>query len=298
MSEKHKKALARERSRPSQLLSPRSIHSTVEIDPLFWHHGTLALLLPNSTKMSTNLVEAGAVNGPEGPCIAYGTPIDFGVLDRFLPFVARKTIVPIWADLIPVSSWGSSLHNLLVRTCWNEIRERIFATTGRACETCGSRKQLECHELWRYYEPIPGTPPSGFGVQKLVQFLCLCALCHETHHLGRANVQGRLAVAANRLRAYNRWSDSEIKKYIDLIFRDWERRSQFDWVLDLRTLATIAVPLIVDDRWQLDKEGFLQTETKTGLSRTRILGVNWEHRGVTHAALSTDVAYIRCRQNC
>lgn len=273
---------------PQNLFRRRSIQSTADTDARFWLDSRLPLLVPDGSVVP-KLIAAGAETSQGTAFIRYGAPIDFDALDEFLPFVARRVVMPRLGDLIPGTSWGSSLNNLLTRPCWTELRKRTFSIFGNRCEICGSAEDLECHELWEYYDPLPKAPPNTCGVQKLVHLMALCHLCHETYHLGLANVKGRLYIAGERVRAYNRWNSSEIREYVKFIMDRWQRRNQFTWVLDLSCVN--GLPLIVEREWRVESDGFLQGQTRTGESQTLILGAAWERDGVSYPILPTEVGY-------
>src|SRR3546814_17266667 len=74
-------------------------------------------------------------------------------LDPFLPQFARRSIVPNVVDLIPETSWCSSLANMLSTRSWKLLRDVVIARVG-GCEDCGSRANTECHELWSYDEDL------------------------------------------------------------------------------------------------------------------------------------------------
>lgn len=273
---------------PENLLTKRSIQSTAETNPRFWVEGRLPLLVPDGSVVP-KLVAAGAETSQGAVFIRYGAAIDFAALHDFLPFVAQNAIVPRMGDLIPRTSWGSNLNNLLTRSCWNQFRKRTFSLTAYRCEICGSPEKLECHEVWEYHDPLPDAQPDTCGVQRLVRLMALCDLCHETYHLGLANVKRRLHIAGERVRAYNRWKPSEIGEYMNLIMFRWQQRNQCSWVLDLSCVN--GLPLIVEGKWGLQDDGFLRGRTRMGQSQTLILGAAWEHAGVSHPALPPDVGY-------
>lgn len=269
---------------PEHLFNPRRITSTDEIDDRFWVNDRIPLLTDDAS-LSKILISGGAEIDEAGPHIRRGAQIDFTVLNSYLPFVAKQIIVPILGDLIPLSSFGSNLSNLLTRVSWEELRQEIFKKTAFHCEICGTSQHLECHELWEYHEPLPEYyDKGGCGVQRLIRLMCLCRLCHETHHLGLASIKGRSGVVGDRIRAYNRWSKAEFFDYCDFINERSDRRTDYNWVLDVSSLAKEL--LIVDDRWNLQPDGFLSRQTRTGLSETMILGIAFKHAGKTHQAIT------------
>jgi hypothetical protein len=275
---------------PAHIFNPRRIFSIDEIDQLFWIDDCISLLIPNASVIS-ELLNGGAESDGNGARIRRGQMINFEILQPYLPFIAREIIVPMLGDLIPVTSFGSNLANLLTRSCWNELRQKTFQMTGFRCEICGTPQSLECHELWDYYEPLPEyLERKACGVQRLVKLLALCTECHETHHLGLANMRDRSEIVEERLRLYNRWSQDELEDYCQFLNKRSERRSQCNWVLDVSCVA--GKQLVLDDRWQLGEDNFYVHNTHTGLTSTMIFGASWSHRGNTYAALDVDLAYL------
>jgi hypothetical protein len=275
-----------DRNLPPNLFRPRRITSTAEVDRRFFPAGRIPLLLSRPSTMSPRLLSSsGAERDDRGAFVRYGAPINFDVLDKVLPFAARRVTVPVLGDLIPYTSWGSNLAHLLTGRSWDELRRRTFSKTGFRCETCGTDQNLECHELWEYHEPLPEyLAKQACGVQRLVRLMALCAHCHETHHLGLAEQRGRGEIAFDRIRAYNRWNADEIKQYRGFLIDRYDRRSQCAWLLDISCVAP--APLIVSKKWQLQDDGFLCATTKTGPSQTVILGSAWSRDGVFHAPVS------------
>lgn len=173
----------------------------------------------------------------------------------------------------------------MTRSSWDELRRRTFLKTGFRCETCGTDRNLECHELWEYHEPLPQyLARNASGVQRLVRLIALCADCHETHHLGLAEQRGRGPIAYGRISAYNRWTADHLDQYRDFLIARYERRCQCFWAIDISCLA--GAPLIVSKKWQLEDDGFLSATTKTGPSQTLILGSGWSREGVFYPPAS------------
>jgi hypothetical protein len=275
-----------DRHLPAALFGPRRITNTAEVHSGFFPGGRIPLLIsPTTTLSATRLRWAGAERDGRHVFVRQGAPIDFEVLDKLLPFAARRTITPILGDLIPGSSWGSNLHNLLTRRTWDELRRRTFLKTGFRCETCGTDRNLECHELWEYHEPLPEyMARHACGVQRLIRLMALCDDCHETHHLGLAEQRGRGPIAFGRIGAYNRWTAAHLDQYRDFLITRYERRCQCFWAIDISCAASI--PLIVSKKWRLEDDGFLSATTKTGPSQTLILGSGWWREGVFYPPLS------------
>jgi hypothetical protein len=125
------------------------------------------------------------------------------------------------------------LARMLTKSSWAALRGDVLPKTGGRCEMCGTGGDMECHELWEYHEPTGDWP----GVQRLQGIIALCKPCHETHHLGYADARGRLGATLERLAASNRWSMDETRDYAGFLRERQERRSKFQWVLDVAAIA-------------------------------------------------------------
>jgi 5-methylcytosine-specific restriction endonuclease McrA len=144
--------------------------------------------------------------------------------ERFLPKKAHACLSPVPVDLIPKTSWFSSLANMLAPGAWNKIRTSVIERDV-SCLECGSRFSLEVHEIWEYNQKI--------GIQTLSGFELLCHLCHETRHLGLASVHGRFEVVFQRLAILNRLNANELTPFYRSIVDKYELRSSRKWTLDL-----------------------------------------------------------------
>ena len=273
------------------LVTPRSIRSLNEIHPSFWVGDLIPLLVPADTPMLSRLLQSGASQSPSGaPVIRKGSQIDFQVLDSVLPFAVRQTITPRCGDAIPASSCGSNLCHLLIPSYWETLRQQTLAKTGDHCEICGWWNGLDCHELWEYHEPIAGLPESVCGVQRLLRLLPLCSRCHETYHLGFANVKGRQEKACARLEAYNRYTPYETREYLHLNEEAWKRRSQNHWALDLSCVAP--GPLVIQNKCRRGDDNVITIKTRTGESHTILLGVAWQCGKESYPAIPIEAGYF------
>jgi len=147
---------------------------------------------------------------------------------------ARLTI-----ELVPQTCWFSNVRSEVSPANWNRLRKATAAAAGDKCEVCGGRGPkwpVECHEIWEYDDAAHR--------QTLRGLLALCPACHEVKHIGFANVRGRGNIAAKHLAAVNGWTLPAADKYIAEQFAVWERRSGYQWTLDLSWLERcgIAVP--------------------------------------------------------
>jgi hypothetical protein len=129
-------------------------------------------------------------------------------------------------ELVPASSWGQSLRNILPRKVWREIRQEVFKKSEYKCAICKSTTNLECHEVWDYDDTK--------HIQKLHGFLALCKSCHSVKHIGYAtlkekNIYLNTGTLANHFMKVNKCDrvtfNRHYKKAMDL----WWERSRFEW---------------------------------------------------------------------
>lgn len=91
---------------------------------------------------------------------------------RFTP------VMKLELELIPESTWGKSLAQLLPREVWDDLRREVYDAFNHTCAVCGTTdKQLHCHEIWKFDDKK--------HIQYLVGFKCLCVDCHDVKHWGR-----------------------------------------------------------------------------------------------------------------
>lgn len=195
-------------------------------------------------------------------------------MQGFVPFVAQKQISPLRIEMIPTTSFGASLKNLLTPNGWKGVRSKVYSTASHICQVCGTAHgPVECHEVWEYH-----TPPNEetWGVQTLKAMLCLCADCHEMFHPGLANLRGRSEEVAARTCTVNCWTPQEHRQFLKWSNALHAYRSRFDWLLDISEFPTLGM-LEIDPRWSVDEERqCLTTENgKLGTVRTALLGIQW-----------------------
>jgi hypothetical protein len=78
---------------------------------------------------------------------------------------------------VPLSSRGKSLSQLLPKSRWKQIRERVYVEHGQRCAICEAKREdrrLDCHEVWEYDDEE--------HIQRLRDFIALCHLCHSAKH--------------------------------------------------------------------------------------------------------------------
>jgi hypothetical protein len=223
-----------------------------------------------------------------------GNPINLNVALKRTPktdapalLSARKVVV---GDLIPYTSWGSSLANLLTRESWNKLRRPLISAHNNVCELCGSRlNSLDVHEVWSYTFPKATQKrkqetQTPFGIQTLEGLMAICNDCHRCFHLGRELSMGTLDETLQRLSALNNWATHEINHYYDTIAKRWELTSQINWHLDLGILNHPDGHLEVKTPWEIHpKDGSKRLLTKQsefgGANLTALLNADWRLEG-------------------
>lgn len=201
-------------------------------------------------------------------------------LSSQLPVLLHPTKVVV-GDLIPHTSWGASLANLLTKSSWDKLRHPLIEASGNACQLCGNGtlRSYDVHEIWSYQMPSPQEVEQArqgqslaLGVQTLEGLLVLCTKCHACFHLGGANAQNRLSSVLSRLRIINNWSASQLGLYKRLVFQRWEHHNQVPWILDFSNLTHPDGGLTISSSWQeLDMPGlFLRSGQITAIS-----GISW-----------------------
>lgn len=168
----------------------------------------------------------------------------------------------LMGDLIPGTSWGASLANLLTSGEWEKLRRPVIQRNNSVREFCGTRCQtLDVHEEWSYTFPseedMMHVGEEGvvvFGVQRLDGLLGLCKRCHECFHLGLALAKGRLNNALTWMGGINGWSLKEGQQYYDFIYERHIRMSDLNWALDLGGITHPSGGFVVKSPWQRDDD--------------------------------------------
>lgn len=191
-------------------------------------------------------------------------------------------------DLIPGSSWGSSLANLLTKSAWDSLRFPVIEKNSGVCEFCGEYvgRSLEIHEVWSYSDLANEDDLSGlddeklfFGKQTLDGLVGVCSRCHQCFHYGLADLNGYGQAVKKRLAVINGWSSEQTDEYIDVLFQRHEILNRQHWRLDLSLLANTSEDggLLVSRSWSRDEESrqVLWKENSYGTSLTIITNCRW-----------------------
>jgi len=155
---------------------------------------------------------------------------------------------PIIVDLIPSTSFGVCLRSVYPNF-WDIVRKECYRLAGHACECCGVKDvTLECHEVWDY---------SVKGIQKLVEFRALCKPCHEGHHLGFAETQGRLGHALAQIYIVNKLTVDQTQDLYRQAKETWEERSKIEWQLDVSYMIDyLGITSLEDTTWIRKSKAF------------------------------------------
>lgn len=144
----------------------------------------------------------------------------------------------LFVDLIPRSAWFSNLRSELTEDEWRACQRLTYKNACYRCEVCGGQGvewPVDCHERWEYDE--------GSGIQRLIGLVALCPECHESTHMGHADINGEAAEATWHLMDVNGWDDRAASNHIKEAFRVWGLRSQIQWTLDATWLLSCGVQI-------------------------------------------------------
>ena len=217
----------------------------------------------------------------DGQEIPFGSGIRRG--SRVPALFTHRVLV---GDLIPGSSWGSSLANLLTKSQWDVLRAPVIERNSGVCEFCGQLVGgLDVHEVWNYSE-LPSQAEMGslrddevfFGRQTLMGLVGVCKACHACFHPGLAHVQGKLDAVRARLAVINGWDLEQVERYLDVLYERTEVFSSIHWRLDLSQIANQVEGLVVSSSWARDGgSDVLSRDSKRGYgeSITVIVGIRW-----------------------
>ena len=142
------------------------------------------------------------------------------------------------AELVPSTSWYDNLRKVLSPEDWDSIRFQVYEHFGNRCALCEAAGSLHCHEIWRYDD--------AKHLQTLDGFYALCPWCHHIKHLGYAGIladQGKLDYE-RLIRHFQKVNGCDRQAFLlhrNEAFDQWERRSKFNWTVELGEYASWAV---------------------------------------------------------
>ncbi len=141
-----------------------------------------------------------------------------------------KSKLKLSIELVPESCWYKSLRTEMPRRRWDKFRNEVIEASHNACDICGSKDKLHCHEIWEYDDKK--------RIQKLVGFQTVCNMCHFVHHIGLASNlanQGHLDFDAviQHFGKVNKLKKVDFEQHHKEAFALWEKRSKLKWKSDL-----------------------------------------------------------------
>jgi hypothetical protein len=150
--------------------------------------------------------------------------------------MATSPLLKLEIEMVPLSSWGTSLRNALPRSRWDKLRKNIHEKNGQACEICGSKEKVNCHEHWEFDE--------ASKVQKLVNLGTVCSMCHHVAHIGRSKqlaAQGYLDLSAvvDHFLKVNCCDMKTFKAHEKYALATFTRRSNVEWQIDFGEYAEL-----------------------------------------------------------
>ena len=132
-------------------------------------------------------------------------------------------------ELVPETTWYNNLRNYLGEEAWDKLRREIYVKYGHKCSLCGAKGLLHCHEIWEYDDKN--------HVQKLVDCVALCKMCHHVKHIGKAGIladEGKLDYnkIVEHFMEVNKCDKTTFNEHYKKIADQWERRSDYKWRVD------------------------------------------------------------------
>lgn len=167
--------------------------------------------------------------------------------------MAKKKSPRLTIELVPENCWMSNVRSCVSAADWDVLRRECYAQAGHRCEICdgrGPEHPVECHEVWSYTLKTK--------TQKLERLIALCPNCHEVKHIGLAEMNGRQKIALAHLIIVNDWSMDELKAHYDESFKEWQKRNEIEWKLDISFLDKKKI------KYKLDREPPVKAKRKSG----------------------------------
>ena len=134
-------------------------------------------------------------------------------------------------EFIPSSSWQNNLRGLLKPKMWEDIRKKVYKKNNFKCAICNQKRKLQAHEIWEFNQKK--------CIQKLVNIVPLCFLCHMVKHIGFAQVTGGRNLNERLIKHFmdiNKCDRLTFQKHIKAEIKKFEDRSKYEWQLDLEKL--------------------------------------------------------------
>ena len=135
-------------------------------------------------------------------------------------------------ELVPQSSFYNNIRNEVSKQIWDIIRKSTYKKAGYECEVCGTEGVLHCHEIWSYDDEEK--------IQTLKGFQALCENCHMLKHIGFSMHTEKGKEKFDREELINHFCEindctrEDFMEYEEKVFKQWRKRSEYEWVVDLQ----------------------------------------------------------------
>jgi hypothetical protein len=142
-------------------------------------------------------------------------------------------------DLIPESCWKTSIRKSMPETEWNKIHQEVLKKAGDACDICGSKEKVVCHEIWQYDDKQ--------HIQKLKGFHSICRMCYAVEHFGLSQVLAmkgylNLNEVIKHFCKVNAASWDDFNKHKEKEFAKHRERSSHKWKTDFGKWNELITP--------------------------------------------------------
>jgi len=161
---------------------------------------------------------------------------------------------------IPEQMYFKNCRSMLTVDSWNKIRKIVLKRDNYTCQCCGSKINLEVHEIFKVYPEkynilkyaIKYIQKDIYTYFRLTQIVTLCKLCHQSVHIKRAYVKndGSLQDCINHLAKIFKISKEDVDRYINkFVFNSYNLKNRYKhyiFKLDLEYLFKIAFENKID----------------------------------------------------
>ena len=146
----------------------------------------------------------------------------------------------LFVDLIPSTCWFTNVRYCIHSSDWDRVRKFVYERVNYICECCGINTKthnirLDAHERWLYNNDT--------HTQKLIRIVALCFDCHQTSHIGLAEIKGKKYEATKHLQNVRNFTEKECKEHMDEAFKIWRDRCNIEWSLDISLIENNNIKL-------------------------------------------------------
>ena len=199
----------------------------------------------------------------------------------------------LFVDLVPASCWFTNVRKCVHFSDWDRLRYFVYERANNQCECCQAKAILEAHERW-YFD-------TQNKIQKLMRIIALCESCHETTHMGLAQIRGRGDIAIQHLMNVVGINKNEAKSQVDKAFKLWGDRNKFEWELDLTIITNSGIKLS-DIYNKKERKDFSEAETKNvrmieNSTFENHLFLSNEHEIIAENSIAETYESISCIEN-